>query len=327
MPTKCNRCPRKCSGIGRGFIGFCGVVVVDDDGVRDKYPWMVTAVTVSMIEKIPLYHFYPGVRSLNLWVPGCPYTCNNCPWGAVVGGEDVGKLYDLRVISIEKILDYYNHVNAKIVSVLGGEPLVQEWVVTLLDELKNKNVKTVVKTTLSVSRNILEKLHVDAILIDLPLLAGSIPLFSDVIENISIVDKKNIHYEILLSIDNTSMLKWPHISEKLSSLGKDTPIHLQITEPVNWKTIRKLIDILEHKGFNYIYVVGDTSGEYTTTYCPKCKSPVIIRDEYGLREVLLDNNKCPKCGLELKIIGGYTKGKQRRISRLLGSGERILWSP
>ncbi len=327
MSRICYRCPHRCSGIGRGFTGFCGVVLVDDKGVRDKYQWMVTAITASVIEKIPLYHFYPGSWSINLWVPGCPYTCSNCPWNAVVGGEDAGSLYVLKKIDVGEIIDYYNQVGANVVSVLGGEPLVQEWVIELLGKLKSKNTNTVVRTTLAVSKDIIEKLHVDAILIDIPLLTGSTPPIDTVMENMELIKRKDIHCELLLSIDKTSILRWTNIVGKLYGLDKNTPIHIQIVEPVNWKTIKKIIGGFENSGFNHIYLVGDTSGEYSTTYCPSCKTPLIIRDRYGVREILLVDNRCPKCGSELKIIGGLAKGKQRRVSRLLASGERILWSP
>ncbi len=327
MPAICHRCPHKCSGIGRGFTGFCGVVLVDNEGVRDKYPWMVTAITASIVEKIPLYHFYPGSWSINLWVPGCPYTCSNCPWNAAVNGEDVGNLYVLKKMNVDEIIDYYNQVEAKVVSILGGEPLVQEWIIELLEELKNRNIRTAIKTTLAVSKDIVEKLHVDAILVDIPLLTGSTPPIDVVIENIEIIGRKNIHYELLLSIDKTSILKWINIMEKIYKLNRDVPIHIQVAEPIDWRIIKKIIDELDNTGFNYIYVVGDTSGEYSTTYCPHCKTPLIIRDEYGVREILVVNNKCPNCGLELKIIGGLTRRKQRRVSRLFASGEKILWSP
>ncbi len=327
MPKTCTRCPRKCSGIGRGFTGFCGAVIVDDYGVRDKYPWMVTAITTSVIEKIPLYHFYPGSWSINLWVPGCPYTCNNCPWSAVVNGEDVGKLYELKKITLDEILDYYRQVSANIVSILGGEPLIHEWVAKLLSELKAKGIRTAVKSTLTVSSSIVEKLDVDAFLIDIPILAGSTPSIGNVIDNIMYISRRGIHYELLLLIDSTSILKWTKILGKLQIIDKGTPIHVQIVEPINWKTIKKIVDKLEATGFNYVYVVGDTSGDYSTTYCPNCKTPLIIRDEYGVREVLLKDDKCPKCGLELKIIGGVSKGKQRRTLRFFASGERILWNP
>lgn len=327
MPTICHRCPRRCSGIGKGFMGFCGAVIVDDEGVRDKYPWMVTAITASIVEKIPLYHFYPGSWSINLWVPGCPYTCNNCPWNAVVEGEDVGNLYTLRKIGVNEIMNYYRQIEAKIVSVLGGEPLVQEWVTQLLRELKEEDVRTVIRTTLTISRDTIRKLNVDAMLIDIPLLTGSIPLMDVVVENMKLVDEKGIHSELLLLIDKTSILKWTTIKNKLYQLNKETPIHVQVVESINWRSVKKIINSLENMGFNYIYVVGDTSGEYSTTYCPHCKTPLIVRDKYGVREILLVNNRCPKCGSELKIIGGVTRMKQRRVSRLLASGERVLWSP
>ncbi len=323
----CNRCPHKCRGIGRGFVGFCGVVVVDDKGVRDKYPWMITAVTASIIEKVPLYHFYPGSWSVNIWLPGCPYTCKNCPWNAATSGEDAGRLYILRRTSVREIIDYCSQVGTNIVSIMGGEPLVQEWVTALLTELKNRDIRTVIRTTLTVSKNIIERINVDAVVVDMPLLAGSTPPIDIIFKNMEIIGKRNIHYELLLLIDKTSVLRWSSFIEKARKLDKEVPIHVQVTDDINWKTIKKMVDELEDIGFSYVYVVGDTSGEYSTTYCPHCKTPLIIRDEYGVRESFLAGNKCPKCGVELKIIGGLTRRKQRKLSRLFASGEKILWSP
>ena len=94
------------------------------DSVKDKYPWMIADLNIATIEKVPLYHYKPGSWTLFLWIPGCSYNCKNCPWNASTEGKDIGKIYELIEISIDKILDYIESAKAEIIHVTGGEPLI-----------------------------------------------------------------------------------------------------------------------------------------------------------------------------------------------------------
>jgi len=49
-------------------------------------------------------------------------------------------------------------------------------------------------------------------------------------------------------------------------------------------------------GFRYVYTGNVPDKEGSTTFCPKCKKPLIVREGFSVVENKLVNGKCPECG-------------------------------
>jgi pyruvate formate lyase activating enzyme len=60
-------------------------------------------------------------------------------------------------------------------------------------------------------------------------------------------------------------------------------------------------------GILYPYVGNVPGHDYENTYCPNCNELLIKRYGYRIVKYRLENNKCPKCNFEVKIIGKYIK--------------------
>lgn len=320
----CDRCVLQCTGSPIGLTGRCGVVKVYSDRTKDKYPWMIADVSVSVIEKIPLYHYKPGSWVINLWVPGCPYNCRPCPWNASTMGEDVGRLYELSKITLSDLMNYMESAKADLINIIGGEPLILGWIYELIKQLHENNIDVTLKSTLTVQESLLERLYnVGAILVDIPLLSGFTPNTKYIVRRTRYLQKRSIHVEVQLSIGSNVAYILKSVDEHLQELDRETPIHIAFTKPLPEKTMMKIIEHVYTSGFVYVYVKDDPSGEYSTTYCPSCGKPVVLRDVYGIRKIILKNNKCPSCGIPIKIIGAERYREQREISRLFATGDRI----
>ncbi len=325
MSNSCRRCPLKCTGTPNGVIGRCGVVEVYDNKDVDKYPWMIADANIVVIEKTPFYHYKPGSWVLTLWVPGCPYSCRNCPWNAGSQGVEAEKVYELYKVKEKDVKDFIESSKAEIIHITGGEPLIHDWVIEF--SLKYKEAMDVtLKSTLNVSIERIDKMTraVKAVLVDIPLLDGFTPSIKDVVANTAYLEKRGVHVEVIASIGANILYAKKMIDKYLAKLKRDTPIHVAFTEPISDRQMLDIIQRIETLGFTYVYVKDDPSGEYSTTYCPRCGEPVVIRDALGLRRIALKNSKCPKCGYPIKIIGAEVYRKQSRTTRLFASGER-LW--
>jgi len=71
-------------------------------------------------------------------------------------------------------------------------------------------------------------------------------------------------------------------------------------------TLRRARDIALAEGLHYVYTgnVHDEIGG--TTFCPSCKSPLIVRDWYRIDDYrVTPDGKCPDCGQA--IAGRYEK--------------------
>ncbi len=325
MGDNCTRCQLKCTGTPSGVVGRCGVVKLYNDKVVDAYPWMIADVNVIVVEKTPFYHYKPGSWVLTLWVPGCPYSCRNCPWSAGAQGIEAGRVYELHRVSDSDIREFLESSKAEIIHITGGEPLVHDWVIEF--SLKYKEVIDVtLKSILNVSVERMNRIigAVKAVLVDIPLLDGFTPSIKDAVNNTVYLEKHGIHVEVLTSIGANVLYAKKIIDKYFVKLRRDTPIHIMFTEPISDRQMLDIIQRIETLGFSYVYVKDDPSGEYSTTYCPRCSEPVVIRDALGVRKVVLRDSRCPKCGYPIKIIGAGAYRKQSRTTRLFASGER-LW--
>ena len=71
-------------------------------------------------------------------------------------------------------------------------------------------------------------------------------------------------------------------------------------------TLRRARDIALGEGLHYVYTgnVHDEAGG--TTFCPSCKSALIVRDWYRIEDYrVTPDGKCPDCGAT--IAGRYEK--------------------
>jgi len=75
--VRCDLCPIFCQ-LNEGEIGNCGVRK-NIDGILYALTYgRSVSVAVDPIEKKPLYHFYPGVKTLSAGSIGCNLHCLHC---------------------------------------------------------------------------------------------------------------------------------------------------------------------------------------------------------------------------------------------------------
>jgi len=299
----------------------CGVVI----GGKDRYNYHVLMVTCSKIEHISIYHYIVNATTLNIWIPGSPFKCRFCPWNMNI---DLAAI-ELRKVSIDKILDFLQRTKADVVSILGCEPLINEWTFELIHQLTRRNVKVLIKMTPSILLNYTEKIlkDINCILLEI----------SDAHEQINSQEISNVvlkllslgkHVEIHLVMNINDYWKCETIRRaliRIASGNRYVPIHFipkNIHEEVNINELFKILENLKNMGYKFVYSPKDITYKYLTTICPKCYMPLILRDEFGVKKLVLRNEKCPFCGFNLKIKALKPISKIK-VARLFT--EEIVW--
>jgi pyruvate formate lyase activating enzyme len=90
----------------------------------------------------------------------------------------------------------------------------------------------------------------------------------------------------------------------LRELGPDCPLHLlrffpqyRLTRlpatPV--ATLEKLRDAALSEGIQFVYLGNVPGHQGCNTYCPKCRSVLVERNGYLLKQVNLDGGRCKFC--------------------------------
>jgi len=88
-----------------------------------------------------------------------------------------------------------------------------------------------------------------------------------------------------------------------NELGEDTVLHLSRYFPrykqslprTSEVTLLEMAEIANEK-LNYVYLGNMQSSKYSNTYCPNCKSELIVRDGYNVSfSAYYNGASCSKC--------------------------------
>ncbi len=310
----CRKCPRGC-----GERSFCGFV---DIGGRDLYPYKALLMTVSSVEALPLYHYYPGSRVLKVWVGGYTYICENCPWEPIARSP---RSLELRDISVDLVLRRAVRSGASLIIFTGAEPLVNDWIYEACSKI-SESIPCGFKTSGYISFERLEEASKAGsfLLFELPGAASIRAPMKDILDNAENAGRLKTHLEYVY-LEVGGPRSHAMLSITASRLPEDRPLHIY---PIQGYTpserdVERIAGILRDKGFKHYYIHGDPTLRYENTYCPRCGYPVIERIEGRVKRILLRDGKCPKCGYKVEIIGARHKYGGARVPWLVE--EEPVW--
>jgi len=309
----CFLCPHHCN-IVEGGRGACRVRKNKQGTLYSLNYNRLSALALDPIEKKPLYHFYPGAQILSAGTVGCNLKCSFCQnWH--IAHDDPETQY----ITSHKLVDMAKKDDNSIgIAFTYNEPSIWfEFVYETAKLSRENGLKNVLVTNGFISEEPLKDLlpFIDAMNIDVK--GFTQRYYKDVCKGLLDPVKRTVeisagkcHIEIttLVVTDlNDSVEEIGEISRWISSIDKEIPLHLSRYFP-NYKLsndptpLDRMARAREEasKSLSYIYV-GNVQGYDNTTYCPKCKKPVIRRDSHVSMDGIKDG-KCRNCGEVLNII-------------------------
>ena len=286
-----------------------------------QHRYKVLGLTWSSIERIPLYHFYPGSIVLKAWIAGCPLKCNICIDRTINVPLDS---LELKSINEDVLIDFLYRIKSSILFFHGGEVLAHwGWLRDIISKLKMKGVLIGAKTTCLIETTIIkEALRVlDVLLVEIAL--PGITCKERIRSNLEYLKKSETHIEVLLLVNcKIENEVWREILKLMEDLRRDTPIMIYSLIELPYSILVGLRRTLLKEKFNYVYIIDDPFYKFEHTYCPKCKYILIERHNRLLRSCLLKNTSCPKCGCKINIKG-KCKPPSSRISLFI-SDEPLL---
>ncbi|MGD2112869.1 MAG: AmmeMemoRadiSam system radical SAM enzyme, partial [Gammaproteobacteria bacterium] len=116
----------------------------------------------------------------------------------------------------------------------------------------------------------------------------------------------------------------------VQELGPDVPLHFTAFHPdfrmqdvpaTPPGTLTRARAIAEDEGIHFVYTGNVHDREGGTTYCPGCRTPLIVRDWHRILDYrVTEDGHCPDCGAALAGRFGKYEGAfgQRRIPLHLG---------
>ncbi|MGC8573278.1 MAG: AmmeMemoRadiSam system radical SAM enzyme [Caldisphaera sp.] len=324
--VKCNLCHRRCL-IAPNAWGVCGVRKNIDGKLYTMVYGLLTAENVDPIEKKPLMHFNPGSSVLSISTVGCDFFCSFCQNWEISQSRLEKGLYGEKKTP-EEIIDDAIKIKADGISYTYNEPTIMyEFMYDTAVLAKKNNLFNTMVTNGYMTPEAVDEIgnFFDAATVDFK--GGGnkefyrkymgVPNPEPILETLKAMKEKKIWIEI-------TNLVVPKVGDKeedikrlarwiIDNLGDNVPFHLLRFHPdykmldsedTPVKTLEKLAKIAKNEGLKYVYIGNVPGHELEHTYCPKCGYPLIER--YGFYITawrLTEDNRCPKCGTKIDIIG------------------------
>lgn len=315
---QCLICPRKCV-LKQEQRGFCHVRKnINGNLVLETYG-LNTGLAIDPIEKKPLYHFYPASKVLSFGTYGCNMGCLFCQ--NYFYSKYKGDISSSKKAQPEEIVKTALMYGCKSVAFTYNDPDVfLEYAIDTAKLCRETGVKTVAVTAGYINEEPRKELYkyMDAANIDLKGFSedfyrkNCLAHLEPVLDTIKYaVNETSCFVEL-----TTLLIEGENDSEKMieeeckwiiKNLGAKTPLHFSGFYPrykfndrksTDFKTLLKAREIAINTGLKYVYTGNLETVETSSTYCPNCNMPLIVRNGYNIVEYNLKGNKCKNCEAE-----------------------------
>ncbi|MFH2138564.1 MAG: AmmeMemoRadiSam system radical SAM enzyme [Candidatus Omnitrophota bacterium] len=314
----CGLCAKKCL-IDEGHTGWCETRI-NKDGVLYSITYgQVASMTISPIEKKPMYHFFPGTLWLTLGGLGCNFRCHGCQSWDVSHCDVKKKLPQTTYMSPEMVVRKAKKNRCQGIVFAYNEPTMWfEYTLDVFKLAKEEGLGTAYITNGYMMPKALDMIsrHLDGFCIDIKgsfiesyTRIADIADINVIFSNASSAKRHHaMHVEVVTNIIpgyNSNEKESKEIAAWMfAELGKDTPWHLtrffpygdfKEVPPTPVGLLENLHKVGKREGLYYVYIGNIPGHAASQTYCQACKKMVIKRKEYDETESILKEGHCPNC--------------------------------
>lgn len=328
--VECGVCERRCR-ITPGKRGFCGSRENRDGKLYTLAYGDISAMESRPIEIKPFFHFYPGSTALTFSTWGCNFRCPWCQNWHLSRAEP--KAVNANFISPERMVETALRNSDNGLCASFQEPtLLFEYSLDAFPMAREQGLYSTIVSNGYMTIEALQLLRsagLDAIKIDIK---GDAEVYGKYLGgcDVGVVwrnarEAKNLgmHVEMVNLVvtgvnDSEEQIK-ALIEHHLRELGPLTPLHFTRYHPAHkFSNPPTELEILEDAyqtakkaGILYPYLGNVTGHRYENTYCHGCGELLIRRHGYRVLACRVSkDNRCPECGEEIPIVGGYAAGQR-----------------
>ncbi len=317
--VQCLTCPKNCL-IAAGKFGDCLVRKNIEGDLYSTVYGKASSFALDPIEKKPLFHFLPGDRTFSFGTNGCNFHCLNCQNWEISQNPLTKNLFNFAYP--KKIIEQTKISASKIISYTYNEPTVfYEYAFDTMKLAKKEGIKNVIVSNGFINKEPAKRWSkfIDGANIDFKggkkfynkICSGKL---EPVLEAIELYHKHKIWLEIAYLIIpgyNDKEKDILELTNFIKSVDEDIPLHLNRfypnykmldIPPTNESSLLNARKIALKRGLNYVYVGNIHNQALSTTFCPNCKKPLIIRDGFLLIKNSLINGRCSECNQKIPGI-------------------------
>ncbi|HEX5464650.1 MAG TPA: AmmeMemoRadiSam system radical SAM enzyme [Burkholderiales bacterium] len=321
---QCDLCPRDCR-LHEGQRGACFVRQRVNDRMVLTTWGRSSGFCIDPIEKKPLNQFHPGSSVLSFGTAGCNLACKFCQNWDISKSREMDTLADSA--SPDAIAEAAIANDCRSVAFTYNDPVIfAEYAIDIADACHQRGVKTVAVTAGYIHDRPRREFYakMDAANVDLKgftdafyqkLCGAKLQPVLDTL--VYLKHETDVWFEIttlLIPGKNDSDDEIGAEAEWIMrELGPDVPLHftafhsdykMMDTPSTPAHTLSRARRIALAAGLHYVYTGNVHDEEGGTTFCPDCRSPLIVRDWYRILDYrIAPDGCCPDCGT--RVAGRY----------------------
>jgi len=322
--VRCSLCRFRCL-IAEGRRGICGVRENRGGTLYTLVYGRSIAENVDPIEKKPLFHYFPGSRSLSMATVGCNFRCLHCQNYEISRQPRKGDPIPGHELPPEEIVQRAVTAGCRSISYTYTEPTIFfEYAYDTAVLARKAGIGNVFVTNGYITPEALEAVapYLDAANVDLKgfsekfyrEVTGS--TLAGVLDSLKLYKRHGVWIEVttlLIPGLNDAEDELKGIARFIAEeLGAEVPWHVTAFYPTHKlldraptpiATLRRARQIGLQAGLRYVYE-GNMPGEGgENTYCPECGATVIQRAGFRLGAIALENGACGGCGQRIDGVG------------------------
>ncbi len=317
--VECKTCMHHCK-LKNNQWGICRVRKNENGKLMVYNYGLISAINVDPIEKKPFHNFMPKTKALSFGSISCNFRCKHCQ-NYEISFADLNYPY-IRELTPEDVLDLAKRSDADGIAWTYNEPtILHEFALDSSKILRKEGYYITYVTNGYMSKEAIDQFDVlDAANVDVKSFSDEFyrkickAKLDKVLESVEYMHKKGIFLEITYLVIpelNDSDEEIKSFSEWVLSMDKSIPVHFSRFHP-DYKmldreatpisTLEKAVEIAKDVGIEYVYIGNVWGHKYEKTYCPNCNALLIDRYGFYVREIRLENGRCPECGYKQNIV-------------------------
>lgn len=312
----CRVCFHQCR-IEEGKRGICGMRE-NQKGILCFLGYrQLISRTVDPIERIPLFHFAPGTRSLSIGTAGCNFKCHFClkvhlsqmpPISDHIPGENT---------TPEEIVAMAKTADCRSIAYVSAEPTIYfEYVYDIARLAVKKKLKNILVTNAYLAGEALYAIrpYLHAASVELKSIRDEFyheycgGKLQGILHSLRLMKEMGIWIEVnplLVPGLNDTEEDLAKIARFIASLGNEIPWHISSLHPSLKKldSSRHCVGFLEEvrkigrkAGLRYVYAQNNPGDWGEDTFCHFCGNLLVNRIGYLILKKYIWDRKCGNCG-------------------------------
>lgn len=293
---KCAICERRCN-IVPGAIGACGMYVNEENSIRERYPDRYLAAVDTAIESMPLLHYHPRGKFLQLCTVGCNFSCKGCV-SEILTDHCCALEGSFQSMTAEQLVHKARRENCLGIMFCFNEPTVSYYsFLRLASMAKTQGLLVGCSTNGYMTKLVLNALLPFLDFVNVGLKGASdevyracgVPNAEPVWRNLALLFEAGVHVEVSAMFRKNEEHELVLAAQKVAELSALIPFQVMRFMPFGDASSSMEPSVREAEALcaslrqqlRYVYLFNSPGTEDLHSYCPDCGEKILERGFFG----------------------------------------------